>query len=165
VFVAQPLSQEHHLEAFDCGKEDLNNWLKAWAWHATRMKTARTCVWTPRGEQDVVAYYSIAGHAVEKAQAPSTICRGSPQQIPAVILARLALDRRLQGRGLGSRLLVDALARIVRASQDVAFRLVVVDAIDEDAARFYTRYGFIRVPGDMRLFRKLSDIERDLSDR
>lgn len=164
MYLAQPLSQEHRLEDFDCGKEELSDWLKKFALHAEGMKTARTFVWTAEGEPDVVAYYSIAGHAVEKAHTPPRIGRGSPEQIPAVILARLALDQRLQGRGLGSRLLVDALARIVRASKEVAFRLVVVDAIDEEAARFYEKYGFKRVPGDMRLYRKLSDLECDLCD-
>jgi GNAT superfamily N-acetyltransferase len=164
VHLAQPLSQEHNLENFDCGKEELSDWLKKFACHAEGMKTARTFVWTEEGGPDVVAYYSIAGHAIEKAQVPPKIGRGSPEQIPAVILARLALDRRQQGQGLGSRLLIDALARIVRASQEVALRLVVVDAIDEDAAQFYEKYGFRRIPGDMRLFRKVSDVERDLFD-
>lgn len=95
---------------------------------------------------------------------PSKIGRGGPEQIPAVILARLALDRRLHGKGLGARLLVDALTRIVGASKEVAFRLVVVDAIDEEAAAFYEKYGFRRVPGDRRLVRKVGDIERDLTD-
>ncbi len=164
MYVAQPLSQEHNVGDFDCGKDELSDWLKKFAMHAEAMKTARTFIWTREGDADVLAYYSIAGHTIEKSQVPSKIGRGGPEQIPAVILARLALDRRLQGQGFGSRLLVDALNRMVRASKEVAFRLVVVDAIDEEAALFYEKYGFRRVPGDLRLFRKLSDIERDLSD-
>ncbi|MEU9884597.1 GNAT family N-acetyltransferase [Sphaerisporangium sp. NPDC051011] len=164
MYVAQPLSQDHNLGDFDCGKEDLSDWLKKYASHAEAMRTARTFVWTRQDEAHVLAYYSIAGHAIEKAQVPPKIGRGGPEQIPAVILARLALDRQLQGQGLGSRLLIDALNRMVRASKEVAFRLVVVDAIDEEAALFYEKYGFRRIPGDMRLVRKLSDIERDLSD-
>ncbi|WP_432867513.1 GNAT family N-acetyltransferase [Microbispora rosea] len=164
MYVAQPLGQEHNLEDFDCGKEELGDWLKQFASHAQAMKTARTFVWTEEGEANVLAYYSIAGHAIERAQVPPKIGRGSPEQVPAVILARLALDRRLQGQGLGSRLLVDALDRMVRASKEVAFRLVVVDAIDEEAAQFYEKYGFRRFPGETKLFRKLSDIERDLRD-
>jgi len=164
VYITQPLGQEHSLEDFDCGKDELSAWLKQFASHAQAMKTARTFAWTREHDTNVLAYYSIAGHAIERAQVPPKIGRDSPEQVPAVILARLALDRRLQGQGLGSRLLVDVLDRMVRASKEVVFRLVVVDAVDEEAAHLYEKYGFRRFPGETKLFRKLSDIERDLTD-
>jgi GNAT superfamily N-acetyltransferase len=76
-----------------------------------------------------------------------------------VLLARIALDRSLQGQGLGGELLVDALSRAVQASDVAAARLVVVDAIDEAAAAFYEHHGFVAVPGNrQRLVQKVNDI-------
>ena len=76
-----------------------------------------------------------------------------------MLLARLALDRALHGQGLGGELLLDALSRAVQASEVAAARLVVVDAIDEAAARFYEHHGFTAVPGNrQRLVQRISDI-------
>jgi len=81
--------------------------------------------------------------------------------IPTILIARLAVDQRHQGQRLGSRLLAEALRLAVAASDTAAARLVVVDAIDEQAAGFYRRWGFIDVPENpTRLFRKVSDIRR-----
>lgn len=73
-----------------------------------------------------------------------------PDPIPVMILARLAIDRQFQGRGLGSALLKDALSRIVAASKIVGARAVLVHAIDEEAVSFYAAYGFKSFPGDAR---------------
>jgi GNAT superfamily N-acetyltransferase len=105
-----------------------------------------------------VAYYSIAAHLLQRDELPSTLGRGGPRQIPAVLLARLALDRTLQGGGLGGVLLADAMRRVIAATETVAARFVVVDAIDERAANFYAHHGFERVPETHRLIAKLSDI-------
>jgi len=79
--------------------------------------------------------------------------------IPTILVARLAVDHRHQGRRLGSRLLAEALRRAVAASDVAAARLVVVDAVDEDAAGYYRRWGFVAVPETpLRLFRKVADI-------
>jgi len=162
VYDPQSLNHQHRTDSFDCGKDELNLWLSTSALQAERNRTARTFVWTPDGERDVLAYYSLAGHLLQKAEIPSKAGRGGPNQIPAVILARLALHKTLQGGGLGGRLLVHALSTALESSRSVAARLVVVDALDEEAAHFYEKYGFIRVPGNMRLVRKMSDIEADL---
>jgi GNAT superfamily N-acetyltransferase len=85
--------------------------------------------------------------------------------IPTILIARLAVDRRHQGRQLGSRLLAEALRLAVTASDAAAARLVVVDAIDERATVFYRRRGFIDVlQNPLRLYRKVSDIRRSLPD-
>jgi GNAT superfamily N-acetyltransferase len=94
-----------------------------------------------------------------------TQARSLPAEIPAVLLAKLALDTSLHSRGLGADLLVDALTRCVQAGQLVASRYVVVDAINDNAAAFYRRYGFTEVPSTgapTRLLRRLKDIAADL---
>jgi GNAT superfamily N-acetyltransferase len=157
-FASEPLSDGHQLEQFASGNRALDVWLQRHARPAQSMRTARTFVWHA-GDQLVVAYFSLAAHLVVRADLPPKVGRGSPDAIPAVLLARLALDQSLHGRGLGGELLLDALTRAVAASEVAAARLVVVDAIDDAAAAFYEHHGFIAVPGNrQRLVQRISDI-------
>ncbi len=106
-----------------------------------------------------VAYFSLAPHLVSREQIDKRVGRGSPASIPSILLARLALDRSRHGRGEGSLLLVEALALALEGMQRVGGRLVVVDAIDETAAAFYRKHGFIGCPGRPdRLVVKASDV-------
>jgi GNAT superfamily N-acetyltransferase len=114
-------------------------------------------VWQ-RGDLAVVAYYSLAAHLLQRAELPGAVGRGGPRQIPAVLLARLALDRSLHGQGLGGVLLADALRRVLTATETVAARFVVVDAIDVSAASFYEYHGFRRAPDSLRLVQRVADI-------
>ncbi len=107
----------------------------------------------------VVGYYALAAHRVAREDVPNRIGRGGPVEIPAVLLARLALSESLRGRGLGAVLVADALERIVDATQTVAPRLVVVDALAERVAQFYESLGFRRLPGSLLLVQKTTDIE------
>lgn len=111
----------------------------------------------------VVAYYSLAAHLLQREEVPSSVGRGGPRQIPAVLLARLALHESLQHEGTGGALLAEALGRVIAATKTVAARFVVVDAIDEQAAGFYAHHGFRRIPGSLRLVQKVSDIAAALS--
>lgn len=111
----------------------------------------------------MTAYFSLAAHVVARADLPSRVGRGSPNTIPAILLARLALDRSLHGEGLGGELLWDALSRACAAAEIVAARMVVVDAIDAHAASFYAHHGFVPVPGHpLRSVQKISDIAEAL---
>jgi predicted N-acetyltransferase YhbS len=157
-FVSEALSEHHDLTSFESGQLALDDWLRRSAAHAQRMRTARTFVWHA-GDRRVLAYFSLAAHLVVRADLPRRIGRGSPDTIPAVLLARLALDRTLHRQGLGGELLWEALSRAVAASRLAAARVIVVDAIDATAARFYQHHGFVPVPGNPhRLIQKVSDV-------
>ncbi|MEO6857854.1 MAG: GNAT family N-acetyltransferase [Solirubrobacteraceae bacterium] len=145
------------MEEFDSSRSELDEWLRAHALTSEARRTARTFVWHA-GDLNVIAYYSLTAHLLQRADLPSAIGRDGPRQIPAVLLARLALDRSLHGLGLGGALLADALRRIVTATQTVAARFVTVDAIDDTAAHFYEHHGFRRIPDSLRLVQKLADI-------
>ncbi len=163
LFTSEALAEHHQLEQFSSGNHALDAWLRDHARHAQSMRTARTFVWHA-GDGLVVAYFSLAAHLVVRAELPPKIGRGSPDAVPAVLLARLALDRSLHGQGLGGELLVDALSRAVQASEVAAARLAVVDAIDGAAADCYEHHGFIAVPGNrQRLVQNISDIAAALS--
>lgn len=153
----------HDVTRFSCGEESLDAWLREQAVAATKRGTARTWVWLD-AEDRVVGYYALAAHKVTREQVPARIGRGGPQEIPAVLLARLALSMHLRGQGLGAVLVTDALDRIVVATRTVAARLVVVDALAEPVARFYETLGFRRIPGSLRLVQKITDIEAALYD-
>jgi len=157
-FVSEPLAAHHLLDGFHCGVEALDRWLIDHAAHAQSMRTAQTFVWH-RNDDRVVGYFSLAAHLVVRGELPRKAGRGSPASIPAIMLARLALDAGLHGEGLGGELLWDALTRARAASDIAAARLVVVDAINPEAAAFYEHHGFAPIPENpYRLVQKMSDI-------
>jgi predicted N-acetyltransferase YhbS len=156
------LLADHDLAGFDCGNKELNRWLVENAQGSQKADLARTYVLLADGA--VVGYVSLTTGSIRRQAAPKRYARGMPRHpIPTILIARLAVDRRYQRQRLGSRLLAEALRLAVTASDAAAARLIVVDAIDDGAAAFYRRWGFIDVPENpLRLFRKISDIRRSL---
>ena len=140
----EPLGTHHEVDRFDCGREQLDRWLRAYAGQGQRRDTARTFVVCRKGATEVVGYYTLVASQVERADAISGVRRGASKHfpIPVCLIARLAVDRSEQGVGLGRSLLLDALERTNRASRSVAMRAVLVHALDEEAASFYARFGF-----------------------
>lgn len=157
------LREDHDVEGFSCGREELDSWLRAHALDSERRDIARTFV-VCRGDRRVVGYYSLTMGSVRMAEAPRKLVRGLPgYPIGMVLLARLAIHRKEQGTGLGAELLADALRRALHAGEHAAARLVVVEALDDQAARFYQRFGFIPAPEHpLRLFRRLKDVRASL---
>lgn len=140
-----PLTPIHDLSRFDCGRLELDEWLRKSALDSEG-RTARTYV-VCEGNT-VVAYYCISTGSVERGAMPSKVkrTRGMPNQVPVAIIGRLARDRDFAGKGLGKDLLRDALIRILAASQIVGLRAVLVHALDDDAARFWKDQEFIECP-------------------
>jgi GNAT superfamily N-acetyltransferase len=163
-FTSERLEPSHDLGRFVSGAESLDGWLRDHAFHAQRMRTAQTFVWREGDDSRVVAYFSLAAHLIVRSELPRRVGRGSPDAIPAILLARLALDRSLQGEGYGGELLWDALTRACAAAEIAAARVVVVDAIDAGAAAFYAHHGFVSLPTvPDRLVQKVSDIAAALA--
>ena len=161
-FTSEVLREHHDRTVFNSGNVDLDSWLRDHSLHASAMNTGRTFVWHS-GDDVVVAYFTVAAHLVTRESLTKRTARGSPNVIPSILLARLALDVSLQGQGLGAELLWDALSRAVAANRQAAARLVVVDAVDERAASFYEHFGFEPIPGNpTRLVQKVSSIEAAL---
>ncbi|MDQ1289638.1 MAG: hypothetical protein QG622_3204 [Actinomycetota bacterium] len=157
------LSPDHEVGAFRCGKPSLDSWLHGQASRAQAAGTARTYVWTQVDRPEVLAYYSIAPTQVTRAEVTRSLA-GGYTIIPGYLLARLALDEHLHGQGLGSELLVNALERIVEAARSSGGRLIVVDAIDDDAHAFYRRHDFLPITGSMRLYLKVATAAAALGD-
>lgn len=141
----EKLSTRHELSAFDCGNDALNDWLKIHALANQRSDSAQTYVAHRDGE--VVGYYALAAGSVRPETAPPRIAKGLARHpIGVILLARLAVDKNEQGKGLGRALLKDALLRIAAAADTIGARAVLVHAIDEGARGFYERFGFERSP-------------------
>ena len=161
-FRSERLRVERVLTGFDSGEPALDNWLIGLALNADRSGTARTFVWSD-DELQVVAFMNLCPHEIRRDVLPFKGGRGSPNVIPAILLARLALDRRLHGEGLGAQLLVDAIGRAVDAVDLAGGRLIAVDALHEQAAAFYRRFGFQEVPDvPLRLVMEASDAAASL---
>jgi GNAT superfamily N-acetyltransferase len=136
----------HNSSTFGCGHEVLDRWLARFAGQSERRDAARTFVATDVTDATarVLAYYTLVAGLIEHEGATVEVREGMSRHypIPTALLARLAVDRRDQGRGFGAGLLNDALGRVSLAAEQVAIRAVVVHAIDDNAAGFYRHHGF-----------------------
>ena len=112
----EPLAASHDLDGFDCGHGALNSWIRQYARRATGQGT-RTYLLIDEASGALAGYFALAPHLLERDEAPRRIGRGAPQRIPAILLAKLALDARLQGEGLGAELLLHALTTIIVAAR------------------------------------------------
>jgi GNAT superfamily N-acetyltransferase len=143
------LTSAHNLARFRCGKAPLDDWLRL---HALN------------NELEVVGYYCLSTGAEKRESAPSKIRRNIPDPIPMIVLGRLAVHIDYHGKGIGDGLLKDALTRAAQVSKIVGSRAVLVHAIDQDAAVFYVRYGFVEFPqGSRSLFLPTETIIRILA--
>jgi GNAT superfamily N-acetyltransferase len=158
----EKLDRRHDRTAFDCGQRALNDWLKLRASQYEKKDLARTYVAVRAGEVVVVGYYALATHRVCHDVLPADQAKGVPRiDVPVVLLGRLAVDRSVQGQGLGELLLVDALRRAEHLADFIGIRAVEVDALDEVARLFYLRYGFTPLADDPRhLFLPMQAIRR-----
>lgn len=160
--IIEKLSQSHDLSEFHCSNATLDTWLKRYAWINQRAETAKTYV-VHRGGR-VLGYHALAAGSVQKHEAPERIVQGiANHPVGVILLARLAVDRSEQGKGLGKALLRDALARIAQAADVVGVRSVLVHAIDDAARRFYLHHGFEPSPVDpMQLMMLMKDLRASL---
>ena len=156
-----PLQSSHDTTRFDCGKIALNDWIRDTALRSEG-RTSRCYVISQR--QTVVGYYCLAAGAVRhEGGTPRKLRQNAPDPIPIVIIGRLAVDKTLQGKGIGRAMLKDALLRITKASELVGARAVVVHAVDQEAVPFYARYGFRSFPkGNQTLFLTIEEIVSSL---
>lgn len=161
----EPLNELHDVRIFDCGKQELTEWLRRYALQNHRAGASRAYV-VQRGRR-VVGYYAVAAASVEVEEAPARVKKGLARHpIPVILLARLAVDVSEQGHGLGGALLRDALIRIASAADEIGARAVLVHAKDDEAKRFYQHYDFEPSPTDpLHLFLLMKDLREALKDR
>ena len=158
------LSAAHDLSLFNCGNAALNDWLTKRALSNEESGASRTYVVCSRDR--VVGYYALANGAVALTKALGRVRRNMPDPIPVMIVGRLAVDQRWQGKNVGRSLLRDAILRTLQASEIAGIRAILVHAISADAKRFYERYGFSASPVDpMTLMITIADAKQSLSGK
>lgn len=149
---------------FACGKDDLDRYFRQRISQDIRRRITTAFIARHNATDTIAGFYTLSAAQVAFADLDDDWRRKLPPypSLPAVLIGRLAIDRRFKGQGLGSALLADAASRTMRA--DIAAHFLIVDALDEDAARFYRHHGFRRVPGDgNRLFIPFATLERVLA--
>jgi GNAT superfamily N-acetyltransferase len=163
--VIRRLEESDSLEYFDCGDEAINNYLKRHAWN-NQQKSSIGVTYVAVDELApgvVIGYFTLATSSVPRDSFPRKYVRGLPAyDVPAILLARLAVDRRFGGRGLGRELLSEALRVSLRASKQAGCRCVIVDAYPS-ATDWYRRYGFTALEesksGSVRMYLDVRTIE------
>jgi predicted N-acetyltransferase YhbS len=148
ILAPERLHARHDVSQFDNGKHpSLDAWLKSRALASEGM-SARTYVICSRdAPQRVVGYYAISTAMEQRISLPNAkIRRSMPDQVPLLLIGRLAVDRQYQGKGLGADLLFDGVRRCLEVSEIAGVRAIITHAIDDDAVRFYQRRGILRSP-------------------
>jgi GNAT superfamily N-acetyltransferase len=158
----EKLRREHPIDAFDCGEPNLNRWLVRHALQNQGANAAQTYVGL--AHRVVVGYYSLAVGQVEYADAPERLQKGLARHpVPIMLLARLAVHRDWQRKGIGRALLRDAVLRTVQAADIAGIRALAVHAKDNQARAYYEQFDFLPSPADpLHLLVLLKDIRKQI---
>ena len=159
----EPLTAQHDLSQFTCGKPSLDNWLKARA--LSNHQKGFTAVMVVHDAGRVIGYYGLAPTAIIPTALPRSIRTGQPPDpVPCLLLGQLATDCEWAGKGVGTGLLKHALERCVEAAALFGGRALIVNAVDEEAADFWARRGFVPSKDDpMILFRSIAEVAASLA--
>ena len=160
----EPLTAAHDVSGFTCGKPTLDHWLKTHA--LSNQQKGFTAVLVVHEAFRVVGYYGLAPTAVIPSVLPRAIRTGQPPDpVPCLLLGQLATDSGWTGRGIGTGLVKHALERCVAAAELIGGRALMVNAVDQDAAAFWQRRGFLPSKDDPQiLFRSIAAIAASLKD-
>lgn len=162
--ISAPLDKKRHdRKGFDCGVVALNNYLKLMANQQSAKDNTRTYVLeSVHNPQIIIGYYALTMTSLDLEMLPRQLQSKHKNAQSAGLIARLAVDKQYMKQGYGEWLLVDALKKLLSASEAVAFPLVVVDA-KEGAIQFYKKMGFVEfLDMDDKLFMTVADIRKSL---
>lgn len=161
-YLAEPLSSAHKKDKFKCGIELLDNYLKRQAKQDVKKKHSVCFVYTNESDE-ITGYYTLSGNSISNDLIPDDFRKKLPKSyksIPVILLGRLAVDAKLQGKGIGKLLLIDALKKSYDASNTIGAFAVVVDPIDKQAELFYEKFGFIKLPDSGKMFLPMKIIKQ-----
>jgi GNAT superfamily N-acetyltransferase len=156
-FCVVPFDKAQQRKDFDCGIEELNRYLQQKIGQDAKRNIAAPFVLLD--ENKIIGFYTLSASAVNVGDLPEELAKKLPKYplIPVVLLGRLAIDKNYQRQGLGDFLLMDALKRSLRGSEQIATMAIVVDAINSSAENFYRQYGFEKLT-ENRLFLPMQSI-------
>lgn len=159
------INSTHITQGYDCGKTALNDFLKKYALPNNAAGVTKTYVVTLEDQKTVVGFLSLAAGSVEHALAPERITKGTPRHpIPVILLARLGVDLNHQKKGIGPGMLKFAFVKILEVSKIIGVRAIFIQAKDQSAIDFYTKYGLVPSPIDpFHMFMLLKDCQKSLN--
>jgi hypothetical protein len=162
-YLTKLLAAGHDKPAFSCGNDMLDNYLHKQAKQDMKRKLSACFIFSD-DDKEIKGYYTLSGASIQRSQLPESIVRKLPpsyNDLPVTLLGRLAVDIKVKRQGIGQLLLIDALRRSFETSAiSIASMAIVVDPIDDDAASFYARYGFISLPDSGRMFIAMNTVEQ-----
>lgn len=161
--VVGPLDDSHDRAAFTCGVESLDRYFQAQTGQDVRRRANGVFVLVGKADPArVLGYYTLCATALAQGDVPEAARKHIPRYplVSATLIGRLAVAKDWQGQRLGAVLLADALRRALASAETVGSTMVVVDALDEGAAAFYTAHGFVRLPDSLRLVLPMRTVER-----
>lgn len=158
--LVQPFSKDVDRTSFACGEHELDVWLRTQARQQEKRGNTRTFLALDLDDDSLVGFYSTTTYRLALDEAAEAFGMGKRRYpVPAVLLARLAVDQSRQGEGIGHQLLLHALHQFAEASRSIGFEVVVTHAINQDAAVFYRRSGFQPfLDHDLHLFMTVNDL-------
>lgn len=158
VFRVEKLTRRHAVDPFDCGEPALDRFLARFAFPNQQANASQTYVGL--ADDTVIGFYTLVVGEVTHAEAPERLVKGLARHpVPIMLLARLAVARDWQGKGIGAGLLRDAVLRTLQAADIAGIRALAVHAKDDAARAFYRRFGFVESPTDpLHLFALIKDL-------
>lgn len=160
--LTENLNSKHRKKEFSCGNDMLDNYLHTQANQDIKRKLSACFVLNDNETDLLKGYYTLASNSIAQELIPAEFQKKLPnsyKSIPTTLLGRLAIDNRFQRQGIGKLLLVDALRRSYDISKSIGSFAVVVDPIDEDAEKFYDKFGFIKLPDSGKMFLSMNTIK------
>jgi len=160
--VIEKLNKNHQKSDFDCEIELLNHYVQKQAKQDVNRDLSACYVLNEISEKRVLGYYTLSGNSFDRNEFPTEMIQKLPpsySNLPTILLGRLAVDKREKEKGFGAILLMDALKRCVDISKSLGVLAVIVDPFDENAIRFYKKYGFILIPSNNKMFIPIKTIQ------
>lgn len=155
-----PYKRSYLRDEFDCDKTSLNNYLLRNVTNDVN-QGACTCFVILNDKSAVIGYYTLSSSSISKNEIPKEL-KGKIkyEDVPIILLGRLAIDKNYKGKGMGEKLLLDALIKcMTTAKESIGARAVIVDPLDEEAISFYKKYGFTLIPDTRKMFMTIKEIE------
>lgn len=148
-YCIRPLDAFINAAEFQCGSEPLNDYIRRYASQDVRRNIARVFIATPENDpRQLSGFFTLSAGSVSCSSLPASLARKLPRYpVPVALIGRLGVDKKFQGKGLGSILLADACQKVSQASSVLAMAGIIIDAKDDDAISFYKHFGFIPLQG------------------
>ncbi|RFC33925.1 MAG: Acetyltransferase (GNAT) family protein [Candidatus Nitrotoga sp. LAW] len=148
-YCIRPLDAFINAADFQCGSEPLNDYIRRYASQDVRRNIARVFIATPENDpRQLSGFFTLSAGSVSCSSLPASLARKLPRYpVPVALIGRLGVDKKFQGKGLGSILLADACQKVSQASTVLAVAGIIIDAKDDDAISFYKHFGFIPLQG------------------